>query len=152
MLLEMARMSNEDGMAMQFHADIFRNHNQSLYHQFYPDICSDIPVQVEFTWNLWPLMKKYSNHKNFQSILVALDESIYTLGLAPFAGHYPAFKLRPPCWFIDSLNGITRNLEMVIESARLYKQLVSMMIRVVFVPFLPDMTFGADYLPIGWQV
>ncbi len=121
MLLEMARMSVEDGMVMQFHAGIFRNHNQRLYQQFGTDIGGDIPLQVEFTRNLWPLLNKFGNHPNFQFILFTLDESTYTRELAPLAGHYPALKLGPPWWFNDSLNGITRYLEMVMDSAGLYK-------------------------------
>lgn len=121
MLLEMARMSADDGMVMQFHAGIFRNHDQPLYHRFGPDIGDDIPVQTEFTRNLKPLLNKFGNHPNFQLILFTLDESTYTRELAPLAGHYPALKLGPPWWFNDSLNGITRYLEMVMESAGLYK-------------------------------
>lgn len=121
MLLEMARMSADDGMVMQFHAGILRNHDQPLYHQFGPDIGADIPVQIEFTRNLQPLLNKFGNHPNFQLILFTLDESSYTRELAPLAGHYPALKLGPPWWFNDSLNGITRYLEKVIEIAGLSK-------------------------------
>jgi glucuronate isomerase len=121
MLMEMARMSSEDGMVMQFHAGIFRNHNQPLYQQFGPDIGGDIPVIVEFTHNLHPLLQRFGNNPNFKLILFTLDESTYTRELAPLAGHYPAFKLGPPWWFNDSLNGITRYLDQVIESAGLYK-------------------------------
>lgn len=121
MLMEMARMSSEDGMVMQFHAGIFRNHNQPLYQQFGPDIGGDIPVAVEFTRNLRPLLQKFGNHPDFKLILFTLDESTYTRELAPLAGHYPALKLGPPWWFNDSLNGIERFLNLVMESAGLYK-------------------------------
>ncbi|MDO9087036.1 MAG: glucuronate isomerase [Anaerolineaceae bacterium] len=121
MLMEMARMSSEDGMVMQFHVGIFRNHNQPLYQQFGPDIGGDIPLAVEFTRNLRPLLQKFGNHLNFKLILFTLDESTYTRELAPLAGHYPALKLGPPWWFNDSLNGITRYLDLVIEGAGLYK-------------------------------
>jgi len=114
-------MSSEDGMVMQFHAGIFRNHNQPLYQQFGPDIGGDIPVIVEFTHNLHPLLQRFGNNPNFKLILFTLDESTYTRELAPLAGHYPALKLGPPWWFNDSLNGITRYLDQVIESAGLYK-------------------------------
>jgi glucuronate isomerase len=121
MLMEMARMSTEDGMVMQFHVGIYRNHNQPQYQQFGADIGADIPVKVEFTHNLHPLLTRFGNHPNFKLILFTLDESTYTRELAPLAGHYPALKLGPPWWFNDSLNGITRYLDQVIESAGFYK-------------------------------
>jgi glucuronate isomerase len=114
-------MSSEDGMVMQFHAGIFRNHYQSLYEQFGPDIGSDVPVAIEFTRNLRPLLQKFGNHPNFKLILFTLDESTYARELAPMAGHYPVLKLGPPWWFNDSLNGIERYLNLVMESAGLYK-------------------------------
>jgi len=121
MLMEMARMSAEDGLVMQFHAGIYRNHNQMLYNQFGADIGGDIPVKTEFTNNLFPLLTKFGNDKDFRMIIFTLDESTYTRELAPLAGHYPALRLGPPWWFNDSVNGITRYLEQVVEIAGLYK-------------------------------
>ena len=121
MLMEMARMSTEDGMVMQFHAGIHRNHNIDLYQQFGADIGGDIPLAVEFTRNLGPLLQRFGNHPNFKLILFTLDESTYTRELAPLAGHYPALRLGPPWWFNDSMNGIERYLNQVMESAGLYK-------------------------------
>jgi hypothetical protein len=36
------------------------------------------------------------------------------------AGHYPALRLGPPWWFHDSLNGMARYFEQVMETAGLY--------------------------------
>ena len=36
------------------------------------------------------------------------------------AGHYPAVKLGPPWWFHDSLEGMKRYREQVVETAGLY--------------------------------
>mgnify|MGYP000860177402 CR=1 FL=1 len=121
MLMEMARMSTEDGLVMQFHAGIYRNHNRVLYEKFGSDIGGDIPLSVEFTKSLLPLLQKFGNEKKFQLILFTLDEATYTRELAPLAGHYPAVKLGAPWWFNDSINGITRYLNQVIETAGLYK-------------------------------
>jgi len=46
-----------------------------------------------------------------------LDESTYARELAPLAGHYPAIKLGPPWWFHDSLNGMKRYLDQIMETA-----------------------------------
>jgi glucuronate isomerase len=53
-------------------------------------------------------------------ILFTLDETTYSRELAPLAGHYPALRLGPPWWFFDSLNGMTRYLDQVVETAGLY--------------------------------
>jgi glucuronate isomerase len=120
MLIEMARMSIEDGLVMQLHTGASRNHNALLFERFGPDIGADIPLQTEFTSNLHPLLNKYGNNLRLSLILFTLDETCYARELAPLAGHYPAVKLGPPWWFFDSLNGIQRYLEQVVEIAGIY--------------------------------
>lgn len=120
MLMEMARMSIEDGLVMQLHAGSFRNHNQAIYRQFGLDKGADIPCHVEFTRNLYPLLNKYGNDARLSLILFTLDESPYAREMAPLAGHYPALRLGPPWWFHDSFNGIQRYFDQVMETAGLY--------------------------------
>lgn len=117
MLIELARMSAEDGLVMQLHAGSYRNHNSTIFQSFGADKGCDIPVEVEFTRNLRPLLERYGNHPNFNLILFTLDEAPYARELAPLAGHYPSLKLGPPWWFHDSLNGIQRYLDSVVETA-----------------------------------
>jgi glucuronate isomerase len=120
MLLEMARMSIEDGLVMQLHPGSWRNHNELIFQQFGLDKGADIPVQTEYTRNLLPLLNKYGNDSRLTLILFTLDETTYSRELAPLAGHYPALKLGPPWWFFDSLNGMARYFDQVIETAGLY--------------------------------
>lgn len=120
MLLELARMSVEDGLVMQLHVGSFRNHNTGLFARFGPDKGADIPVQTEWTRNLQPLLNAYGHDPRFRLILFTLDESTYGRELAPLAGHYPAVLLGPPWWFFDSVNGMRRYLEQVVETAGLY--------------------------------
>jgi len=120
MLLEMARMSVEDGLVMQLHIGSFRNHNTDIFARFGPDMGADIPVTSEFTRSLHPLLNRFGSHPNFTLILFNLDESTYARELAPLAGHYPAVKLGPPWWFFDSLNGMARFFDRVMETAGLY--------------------------------
>ena len=120
MLMEMARMSIEDGLVMQLHPGSVRNHNRLVYQRFGPDMGADIPVQTEYTYNLLPLLNKYGNHPRLTLILFTLDETAYSRELAPLAGHYPAVKLGAPWWFLDSLNGMTRYFDQVIETAGIY--------------------------------
>jgi glucuronate isomerase len=120
MLMESARMSIEDGLVMQVHFGSYRNHNEPLHESFGPDMGCDIPFQAEFTRNLRPLLNRYGNDPRLTLIVFTLDESTYARELAPLAGHYPAMKLGPPWWFHDSLNGMQRYFQSVIETAGLY--------------------------------
>lgn len=120
MLVEFARMSIEDGLVMQLHVGSIRNHNRQIFEMFGPDKGSDIPEQTEFTHNLNYLLNKYGNDPRLTLILFTLDESTYGRELAPLAGHYPALKLGPPWWFFDSLQGMERYFDQVMETAGLY--------------------------------
>jgi len=119
MLIEMARMSIEDGLVMQFHSGSFRDHNPLIFERFGADKGADIPVQGEFTRNLRPLLDKFGNDSRLTLILFTLDETTYSRELAPLAGHYPALKLGPPWWFHDSINGMVRHREQITETAGL---------------------------------
>ncbi len=120
MLVEMARMSSEDGLVMQFHPGSFRDYNSEIYRKFGSNTGADIPVLSEYASNLHPLLEAFGNDTRFSLILFTLDESTYARELAPLAGHYPAVKLGPPWWFFDSLNGIRRYFDLVMETAGIY--------------------------------
>ena len=120
MLLESARMSAEDGLVMQLHAGSLRDHNVAVFQRFGPDKGADIPVPTEWTRGLRPLLNAYGNDPRLRLILFTLDESTYGRELAPLAGHYPAVLLGPPWWFFDSVAGMRRFLDHVVETAGLY--------------------------------
>ncbi|MCE7985438.1 MAG: glucuronate isomerase [Caldilinea sp. CFX5] len=120
MLMEFARMSVEDGLVMQVHIGVVRNHNAGIFDRFGADKGADIPVATEWTRNLQPLLNAYGSDPRFRLILFTLDESSYSRELAPLAGHYPALRLGPPWWFHDSVNGMRRYFDQVIETAGLY--------------------------------
>jgi len=120
MLIEMARMSVDDGLVMQIHPGSMRNHNQMIYDRFGWDKGCDIPIQTEYTKNLRELLNKYGNNQEVTIILFTLDESNYVRELAPLAGHYPALKLGPAWWFNDSIQGMIRYRQMVTETAGFY--------------------------------
>lgn len=120
MLIESARMSVEDGLVMQFHPGSLRNHNQIVFDKFGLDKGCDIPVASEYTHNLRPLLNKFGNDPRLTLILFTLDETTFSRELATLAGHYPALKLGPPWWFLDSLYGMGRYLESVSETAGIY--------------------------------
>lgn len=120
MLMEMARMSCDDGLIMHLHVGALRNHNERIFKKFGPDKGADIPIASEFTVNLKPLLNAYGNEHNFHLILFTLDESTYSRELAPLAGHYPALRLGPAWWFHDSVQGMIRFRERTLETAGVY--------------------------------
>jgi glucuronate isomerase len=120
MLMEMARMSTEDGLVMQLHPGSDRNHNALVFERFGPDRGCDIPLQTEYTRNLKTLLNKYGNDARLTLVLFTLDETTYSRELAPLAGHYPSLKLGPPWWFYDSIEGMTRFRYQVTETAGIY--------------------------------
>jgi glucuronate isomerase len=120
MLMQMARMSVEDGLVMQLHVGALRNHNRTVFERFGPDKGADMPIATEYTRNLQPLLNAFGNDRRFTLVLFTLDEATYARELAPLAGHYPAVKLGPPWWFHDSPNGMHRFFDQVMETAGIY--------------------------------
>ncbi|MEP5761966.1 MAG: glucuronate isomerase [Litoreibacter sp.] len=117
MLIEMARMSCEDGLVMQLHAGSKRNTNASIMTHFGRDKGADIPVATGWVRGLEDLLNQCGNHPNFTLIAFTLDETTYARELAPMAGHWPCLKIGPPWWFHDSPRGIARYLDQVVETA-----------------------------------
>jgi glucuronate isomerase len=120
MLTELAGMSVEDGLTMQLHSGSVRNYNPQVYAKFGRDKGADIPAPTEYVRALRPLLSKYGNEPNLTLILFTLDETVFTRELAPLAGHFPAVKLGPPWWFLDSPEGMMRFRETATETAGFY--------------------------------
>ncbi len=120
MLIEMARMSIEDGLVMQVHVSSYRNHSQVIFERFGRDKGADIPIASEFTRNFRPLLDKYGTNSNLNMILFTVDEDVYSRELATLAGVYPSIKVGPPWWFHDSPNGMRRYFDTILETAGIY--------------------------------
>ncbi len=117
MLVEMAQMSAEDGLVMQIHAGSRRNTNQALIDAVGPDMGADIPGAIDWVGGMAALLNRVGNDPRFRVLLFTLDESTYARELAPMAGHWPCLRIGPPWWFHDSLNGIRRYFDSVVETA-----------------------------------
>jgi glucuronate isomerase len=120
MLWQMAAMATEDGLVMQLHAGSYRNHNPWLFENFGRDKGADIPMQMEYTHNLKPLLDSFGNSTKLKLILFTLDETAYSRELAPLAGHYPCMRLGPAWWFHDSPEGMIRHRKHTVETAGFY--------------------------------
>jgi glucuronate isomerase len=123
MLMEMARMSLEDGLVLQLHPGSFRNYDLSVYNRFGADMGCDIPTRTEFTRNLQPLLNTYGKDPRLTLILFSLDEGTYTRELAPLAGFYPSIRLGPPWWYLNNPNGMARYFDQVMDIAGLEKMI-----------------------------
>lgn len=116
MVLEMARMSCEDGLVMTLHPAVRRNHHTPTFTRFGADTGHDIPVRVEFTDALRPLLERYGTHPNLHLILFTLDETVFSREIAPLAGFYPAVYAGAPWWFLDAPDAIRRYRKAVTET------------------------------------
>jgi len=117
MIFEMARMSVEDGLVMTLHPAIRRNHHRPTAARFGPDTGHDIPIAVEFTDALRPLLDKFGTAAGFHLILFTTDETVFSREIAPLAGFYPAVYAGAPWWFIDAPDAIGRFRAAVTETA-----------------------------------
>jgi glucuronate isomerase len=117
LLVEMARMSIDDGLVMQLHPGSRRNHNALLYERFGRDIGADIPRSMEYTESLKALLDLFGNDARLRLILFTLDETTFSRELAPLAGHYPSLLLGPPWWFLDSYEAMLRYRRTVTDTA-----------------------------------
>jgi glucuronate isomerase len=117
LLLEMARMSCDDGLVMTLHPGVRRGHHGPTTAAFGPDTGNDIPIRVEFTDALRPLLERYGTHPNFHLVVFTLDETVFSRELAPLAGFYPALYVGVPWWFLDAPEAIRRFRAAVTETA-----------------------------------
>jgi glucuronate isomerase len=120
MLYQMAEMSCEDGLVMQIHPGVLRDHSTAIWKTYGQDKGYDIPIQTEYTRALRPMLDRFGTDPRFRVILFTVDETVYSRELAPIAGTYPSVRLGAPWWFLDSPEGMRRFLESAVETAGFY--------------------------------
>lgn len=119
MMLEMARLSCEDGLVMTLHPGIHRNHHPATLARYGPDTGHDIPVAVEYTRALQPLLERYGTHPNLHLVLFSVDADVFGREIAPLAGFYPSVYAGAPWWFLDNPAAIREFQGSVTEIAGL---------------------------------
>jgi glucuronate isomerase len=117
LLVEMARMSVEDGLVMTLHPGVHRNHHTETFERFGPDVGADIPVGVEFTRGLAHLLNRFGTADGFHLVLFTLDETAFSREIAPLAGFYPSVYAGAPWWFLDAPEAIRRYRAAATENA-----------------------------------
>jgi glucuronate isomerase len=117
MIFEMARMSCDDGLVMTLHPGIWRNHHPATLARFGPDTGHDIPVAVEYTRALQPLLERFGTYAGFHLVLFTVDPTVYAREIAPLAGFYPSVYAGAPWWFLDNPAEIRNYQRAVTEIA-----------------------------------
>ena len=117
MLFEMARMSCDDGLVMALHPGVRRNHHRPTLERLGPDTGHDIPIRVEFTDALRPLLERFGTYPGFHLVAFTVDETVWSRELAPLAGFYPSVYVGVPWWFLDAPDAIRRFFAAVTETA-----------------------------------
>ncbi|WP_100363144.1 glucuronate isomerase [Diaminobutyricimonas aerilata] len=117
MMYEMARMSVDDGLVMTVHPGVFRNHHRPSFDRFGGDTGHDIPVRIDYTAALRPLLNDFGTREGFHLVLFTIDETTFSRELAPLAGFYPAVYIGAPWWFLDAPDAMLRFRSAVTETA-----------------------------------
>jgi glucuronate isomerase len=117
MLCEMARMSCDDGLVMTLHPGVRRNHHGPTFERFGADTGHDIPIPLELTDALRPLLDRFGTHPGFHLVVFTVDETVWSRELAPLAGFYPSVYAGVPWWFLDAPDAIRRFRAAVGETA-----------------------------------
>ncbi|WP_125773178.1 glucuronate isomerase [Antribacter gilvus] len=117
MLFQSAAMSAQDGLVMQLHPGVLRDHDPAVAAAFGPDKGYDIPVVTEYAYALRPVLEAFGHHEGFRMIVFTVDEDVYSRELAPLAGVYPALRLGAPWWFLDAPDAMRRFREAATETA-----------------------------------
>ncbi len=117
MLLQMARMSVDDGLVMTLHAGVVRNHSTHTFRRYGPDTGHDFPRRTELVRGLHPLLERFGLERDFHLVLFAVDEGVYSREIAPMASFYPSVYIGAPWWFLDAPDAIARIRSSVTETA-----------------------------------
>ncbi len=121
MLLQMARMSVDDGLVMTIHAGVFRNHSTPTFERFGPDTGHDLPVPTSFVHGLRPLLQRFGLERDLHIVLFTVDETAYSREIAPMASFYPSLYIGAPWWFLDAPDSMARVRSAVTEIAGFYR-------------------------------
>jgi glucuronate isomerase len=121
LLYRLAEMSASDGLVMQLHPGVIRNHHRPTFDAYGPDTGHDLPAVGAFTEPLTPILRDFGTNPTFRLVLFTVDETVFSREIAPLAGFYPSVYAGAPWWFLDTPSAIRRYREAVTDSAGLTK-------------------------------
>ncbi|MGO4956116.1 glucuronate isomerase [Luteococcus sp. Sow4_B9] len=117
LLTDQVRMATEDGLTLTLHPAVARGHDHAATEEYGADVGNDIPVKLEVTRALEPVLNAFGNHPNLNLVLFTLDEDNFSREIAPLAGWYRSLYIGVPWWFIDAPESIMRFKQSVTEMA-----------------------------------
>jgi glucuronate isomerase len=117
LLYRLAELSAEDGLVMQLHPGVIRNHHRPTFETFGPDTGHDLPAVGAFTGPLTPILNDFGTDPTFRLVLFTVDETTFSREIAPLAGFYPSVYAGAPWWFIDTPDAILRYRRAITDSA-----------------------------------
>lgn len=117
LLYRFAELSTQDGLVMQLHPGVIRNHHRPTLEKYGPDTGHDLPDVTHFTRPLQPLLRDFGTHPNLHLVLFTVDESAFPREIGPLAGFYPSVYAGAPWWFLDSPAAIGRYRAAITDSA-----------------------------------
>lgn len=112
-----AELAIEDGLVMQLHSGVQRDHDRASAARFGADIGADFPLPVTFVRPLRPLLERCGNASGLRFVVFTVDETSYSRELAPMASYWPALYVGAPWWFLDAPDSMARHFSAVAESA-----------------------------------
>jgi glucuronate isomerase len=121
MLFQFGLMAAEDGLVMQLHPGVLRNHHRDSFRRFGPDTGHDIPSPTGFAEPLRQLLNEVGTSPGFRIVLFTVDETAFSREIAPLAGFYPSVYIGAPWWFLDAPAAVRRFRAAVTETAGFYK-------------------------------
>lgn len=117
MLYRLAEMAAEDGLVMQLHPGVRRNHHRPTFDAYGPDTGHDLPAVGAFTEPLTPILRDFGTNPTFRLVLFTVDETTFSREIAPLAGFYPSVYAGAPWWFLDTPAAILRYRRAITDSA-----------------------------------
>jgi glucuronate isomerase len=121
MLFQFGCMSADDGLVMQLHAGVIRNHHTPTFARFGADTGHDLPAATAYTEPLRELLNHVGTSPTFRIVLFTVDETAFSRDIAPLAGFYPSVYAGAPWWFLDAPAAVRRYRDAVTETAGFYK-------------------------------
>ena len=123
MFMEYARMSAKDGLVMQAHVGVDRDHSLSISRDFGQDKGHDMPIHVEFIKNFRCILNELGHVPNFKLVVYCQDPQAYYRELVPLAGSYPALYLGENWWMFDEARAIEETLQQTLgRGTSVYKK------------------------------
>lgn len=108
MLYRQGLAAADDGLVMALHPGVLRDHHGPTAARFGADVGADIPVALELTRALRPLLERVGTSPRFRLVLFTVDETVFSREIAPLAGFYPSVFAGAPWWFLDTPDAIGR--------------------------------------------